>query len=670
MYSFVVPEPFSLPETIKRLMDWQRTGRHPEVLRETASLLERTPENCDLLTLAAVSLRHQGRFDEALRLHDRLAAVRPRFSLMYQERALCHVQRRALPDAIEALQRAVEINPAMPACWQMLEDLYRQTGNPAKAAAARSQIAALTAMPGPVIVATGLFSDGLLIPAEQMIRSFLNQQGEHPEGLRLLAKIAVARNAMEDAERYFAGALRLAPHHQAARRDYAEMLIQNYKFGEAREQADRLLALDPYNPDFVSLAAAASMGVGEEHRALALYRALIVDKPETPEVHLWSGHGLMMISQTDAAISAYRRAALLRPDYGDAYWSLANLKRYRFTDEELARMRVWGAAPATASADRYHLCFALGKGLEDRREYAESWRYYQWGNALVRAKLRYRPDQIESSNRKQIELCTPAFFEQRKGWGDHARDPIFILGLPRSGSTLVEQILASHSQVEGTQELTTIDHIAFDLQGRRDPLDDARYPAQLGEMKAEQFRALGQAFLRETKVHRARGKPFFIDKMPNNFRHIGLIHLMLPNAKIIDVRREPLSCCFSNYKQLFAQGQEFSYGLEDIARYYRSYLDLMRHWDEVLPGRVLRVQYEDVVEDLEGSVARILDHCGLPYEEACIEYHKTERSIRTPSSEQVRQPIFRDGLDQWRNFEPWLEPLKRALGDALLRYRL
>ena len=331
-------------------------------------------------------------------------------------------------------------------------------------------------------------------------------------------------------------------------------------------------------------------------------------------------------------------------------------------------MRAEEAAPTTGLIDRYHLNFALGKALEDLGETAESWRYYEQGNALKRSESRYRPEVFETNTRQQIEVCTAAFFARRAGWGDPRPDPIFILGLPRSGSTLLEQILASHSQVEGTQELADIQRIVLELQGREANLDDPRYPKVLAQMAEADFRRLGETYLADTQVYRS-GKPRFIDKMPNNFRHIGLICLMLPGARIIDARRDPMSCCFSNLKQLFAQGQEFSYSVDDIARYYRTYLELMAHWDAVLPGRILRVQHEDVVADLEGSVRRLLDHCGLPFAPACLAFHKTRRSVRTPSSEQVRQPIFRDGLDQWKQYEAWLGPLKLALGDALERYR-
>ena len=339
-------------------------------------------------------------------------------------------------------------------------------------------------------------------------------------------------------------------------------------------------------------------------------------------------------------------------------------------------MRAEEAAPAAHPVDRYHLCFALGKAFEDQNEYAESWHFYERGNALKRNQIRYRPEIVEENTHKQIEVCTAQFFSERTGSGVADPDPIFIVGLPRSGSTLIEQILASHSEVEGTQELPEIQRIVQDLGGQESSSGDPNsgsdlersYPGVLTALAPEDFRVLGERYIRDTRIYRGT-KPFFVDKMPNNFHHIGLIHLILPNAKIIDVRREPMACCFSNLKQLFAGGQEFSYGIEEVARYYKTYLELMRHWDAVLPGRVLLVSYEDVVENLEVNVRRILEFCGLQFEPACVEFHKTVRTIRTPSAEQVRRPIFRDGLNQWRNYDPWLGPLKNALGDDLIRYR-
>jgi hypothetical protein len=337
------------------------------------------------------------------------------------------------------------------------------------------------------------------------------------------------------------------------------------------------------------------------------------------------------------------------------------MKTYRFTEFELQRMRQYEAQPYLQQTDRYHLCFALGKALEDRGEHAESFTYYARGNALKKEGSLYSPAAQERAVRRQAEICTPEFFEARRGWGCPDDSPIFVLGLPRSGSTLIEQILASHSQVEGTMELANIPRIVG-LLGSGEKFGDIHYPGVLRDLSAERCREFGEQYIRDTRVYRAGGKPHFIDKMPNNFRNIALIQLILPNARIIDARRDAMDCCFSNFKQLYANGHPFAYDLEDIGRYYRSYADLMDHWDRVLPGRILRVQHEDVLADLEGSVRRILDHCGLPFEEACVQFHRTERRVHTASAEQVRRPINRDGVDQWRPYEPWLAPLKDALG--------
>jgi tetratricopeptide (TPR) repeat protein len=652
---------------VARLRNLQRDGRHEEALRGAQAQLAELPQNRDLLLIAAISLRYLLRIPAALAMLADLERLQPRFSRLHEERGLCFVALKDAPPAIDALLRAVNINPALPVSWRMLEGLYRLTKDPENAATAAAHVATLKNLPPEVVTATSLFSDGDLVPAEQIIRAFLLRRGDHPEAMRLLARIGIARDVLDDAELLLEGVLSLAPEYQAARYDYAQTLVKRQKYVQARQQIGQLLALQPGNHDYRALAATAAVGLGEHETAIETYRALLADAPGSPDVNLWIAHALKTVGRVPEAIDAYRAAAAARPDFGDAYWSLANLKLYRFSDAEMACMRAEEASAAVCLIDRYHLCFALGKALEDRGEIPESWAYYERGNALKRSESRYRPDILETNTRKQIEVCTSAFFARRVGWGDPRADPIFILGLPRSGSTLLEQILASHSQVEGTQELSDIQRIVLELQGRDPDLDDPRYPAVLADMAAEDFRRLGERYLAQTQVYRS-GKPVFIDKMPNNFRHIGLIHLMLPNARIIDARREPMACCFSNLKQLFAQGQEFTYSVEDIARYYHTYLDLMRHWDAALPGRVLRVRHEDVVDDLEGSVRRMLEHCGLPFESACVEFHKTERSVRTPSSEQVRQPIFRDGLDQWKKYQPWLGPLETALGDALDRY--
>lgn len=662
------PLPPPLELQIRNIRQLHRDGRYAPALQAARMLTAEAPDHRDALYLMARSQRYLGQIDAALQTLAQLERQHPRFSRLHEERGLCYVALRDAPRAIDALLRAVNINPALPSSWHLLEGLYRMTGDDANAATAASHVATLKRLAPDVVRATSHFSDGELDPAEQIVRAYLLKAGNDIEAMRLLARIGLARDVLDDAQVLLEAVLQAAPNYRAARYDYACVLFERHLYRRACEEIEKLLATDPDHPDYRTLYASASVGLGEHERAIALYRKLLEAAPDAADLHLSLAHSLKTQGRQADAIAAYRAAISARPGFGDAYWSLANLKTYRFADEEIARMRAEEAAPATPLADRHQLCFALGKAYEDRGDYAESWRHYERGNALKRSESRYRPEIIETNTRRQIEVCTREFLAARSNAGDPSPDPIFIVGLPRAGSTLLEQILASHPLVEGTQELADIPRIVLDLQGRDPDLDNPRYPGVLADLQPEDFRRLGEKYLRDTRIYRS-GKPFFIDKMPNNFRHLGLIHLMLPNAKIIDARREPMACCFSNFKQLFATGQEFTYSIEDIARYYRSYLDLMAHWDEALPGRVLRVHHEDVVDNLEGSVRRILGFCGLPFEPGCLEFHKTARSVRTASSEQVRRPIFRDGIDQWTNYASYLAPLRDLLGDALTRYR-
>ena len=653
---------------VRRIRELVQERRFAEALGATGALLVTVPENRDVLYLRALSQRMLGDIPAALATLAGLEQLHPRFSRLYQERGQCYVALKQAPQAIDAFLHAVHINPALPVSWSMLEGLFRMTRQAENAAEAAAHVATLKKLPPDVVTATALFSDGELAEAESLIRAFLLKHGHHIEAMRLLARIGIERDVLDDAQLLLEAVLDLEPDYHAARFDYAQVLTKRHLHQRAHEQAEKLLAADGSNRNYRTLHALTCVGLGLHERAIELYRELLTGATQPADLHLSIAHSLKTLGRREEAIAEYRAAAAARAGYGDVYWSLANLKTYRFEDSELQQMIAAESAAATSAVDRYHLCFALGKALEDRHQYEKSFEYYARGNALKRAESHYRPEVLELNTRLQIEVCTPALFARNKDSGVHAADPIFVVGLPRSGSTLIEQILASHSGVEGTQELADVPRIVVDLKGRDSDLDNPRYPAVLAGMTAEDFRRLGEKYLTDTRIYRT-GKARFIDKMPNNFRHIGLIHLMLPNAKIIDARREPMACCFGNLKQLFAQGQEFSYSGEDIARYYRTYLELMRHWDTALPGRVLRVQHEDVVDDLEGTVRRLLDYCELEFEPACIEFHKTERSVRTASSEQVRQPIYREGLDQWRHYEPWLQPLRESLGDALTRYR-
>jgi tetratricopeptide (TPR) repeat protein len=672
----VTSEPVAAPAgvelEVQRIRGLVQAHRFAEAVTAAASLRALYPENRDVLYLLALAQRHGGWITDALDTLADMERHHPRASRLYQERGHCYVVLKDAPRAIEAYEKAVEINPALPATWGMLEGLYKMVGDEGQRQAAAANAQKLKSVPPDVITATGLFCEGELTAAEKLIRAFLLRQGDHVEAMRLLARIGVAREVLDDAEVLLAAALKMAPDYIELRRDYACVLLDRHKHAETIAQLDDLLKIDPKNIDYRTLRATATVGLGDHEGGLRRFADVLADaNPNSPlaaDLHLSIAHSLKTLGRRAESIEEYRKAIEVRPKFGDAYWSLANLKTYQFSAQEITQLEAAEADPSTALIDRYHLCFALGKAYEDRKDFGVSYRYYERGNALKRAESRYRAELLEQNTANQKRVCTREFFQERTGYGAASREPIFILGMPRAGSTLLEQILASHSQVEGTQELSNVPRAVLDLQGYNPDLDNPRYPGCLATMPAEELRALGEKYLADTQIYRT-GNPHFIDKMPNNFRHVGLIHLMLPNAKIIDARREPMACCFGNLKQLYARGQEFVYSIEDIARYYRTYLELMDHWDAALPGRVLRVYHEDVVDDLEGSVRRILDYCELPFEPACLEFHRTERSIRTASSEQVRRPIYREGLDQWKNYEPWLGPLKEALGDALVRYR-
>ncbi len=666
--------PNRIETEVRRIREVLQRNEYDAALAAATALREEVPENRDVLYMIAVALRYLNRIPEALTTLAELERLHPEYPRLYQERGHCHVALRAPGPALEAFLRAVTLNPSLPASWRALQALYKMSGQTAFAEDAAAHLANLQALPPEIVTAFSMFADGEIHDAESVVRQYLLTHGDHIEGMRLLAQIGMRMDVLDDAEFLLENILRMAPAYDAARYDYTLVLLQRHKHGRAREELATLLRGDPANRAYRTTLATIDAGVGRYESAIPLYREILRESPRDPDLHLSLAHALKTVGRTPEAIESYQAAIGINPNFGEAYWSLANLKTYRFSDVDVANMRRGEATPKIPLKDRYHLCFALGKALEDEGHYAESFIYYERGNALKKPECRYRPEITDRNTRLQKALCTREFFDARRGFGYAATapadqagghpTPIFIVGLPRSGSTLIEQILASHSRVEGTMELADIPRLVQELQGRESTVAEPLYPQVLANYGADDFARMGEQYLRDTQIYRG-GKPgaaFFIDKMPNNFRHLGLVHLMLPNAKIIDARREPMACCFGNFKQLFASGQQFTYSFEDIARYYRKYEELMSHWDAVLPGRVLRVQHEDVVADLDASVRRILDFCGLDLEPGCVDFHRTRRTVHTASSEQVRRPINRDGLDQWRHYEPWLGPLKEALG--------
>jgi tetratricopeptide (TPR) repeat protein len=475
----------------------------------------------------------------------------------------------------------------------------------------------------------------------------------------MFAELAGRLGRYKDAENLLRRALELAPGFVAARANLALVLYRLNRAEEALAELDRVIAEEPENPSHANLQAAARGRLGDFDQALELYEKVLRQATDQPRIWMSYGHMLKTVGRQDDGIAAYRRAIALLPELGEAWWSLANLKTVRFGDEDIAAMRAGLDRPELAAEDRYHLDFALAKALEDRGDAPAAFAHYAAGNALRRRALRYSADETEAFVDRVIALATPEFFAARKGQGCDASDPIFVLGMPRAGSTLVEQILSSHSQVEGTSELSDIPALARREDG---------YPEAMADFAPGHLWKLGEEYLRRTRVQRKTERPLFIDKLPNNWAHVAFIRLILPNAKIIDARRHPLSCCFSNFKQHFARGQAFSYSLEDMGRYYRDYVRLMAHIDAVQPGAVHRVIYERMVEDTEAEVRALLGYCGLAFEPACLEFHRTERAVRTASSEQVRQPIFRDGMTAWEPFSQFLDPLRGALGPVLDSY--
>jgi len=512
----------------------------------------------------------------------------------------------------------------------------------------------------PRLIAAALaLNDNDLPRAEPLLRQHLKDDPFDVAAMRMFAELAGRIGRYRDSENLLRRALELSPGFTAARANLALVLYRQNRPAEAIDELDRVIAEDPDNPGHANLHAAALGRTGDFDEALTIYASVLERVPNQPRVWMSYGHMLKTVGRQSESIDAYRRAIAISPALGEAWWSLANLKTVRFDDADLSAMAACLADSAIAEEDRFHLDFALGKALEDRGDADRAFAHYAAGNALRRQSLRYDADETEAFVDRLIALATPEFFAARAGQGHDAPDPIFVLGMPRAGSTLVEQILSSHSAIEGTTELPDIPALA-----RR----DANYPEGLPGLRPEQLARLGEEYLKRTRIQRKTGRPFFIDKLPNNWAHVVFIALCLPNAKIIDARRHPLGCCFSNFKQHFARGQAFSYSLSDMGRYYRDYVRLLDHIDRVLPGRVHRVIYENMVEDTESEVRRLLDHCGLDFEPACLSFHETARPVRTASSEQVRQPIFREGTQAWQKFADHLGPLREALGPVLEAY--
>jgi predicted Zn-dependent protease len=638
---------------------------------QASEILKAVPGHPHARLILGAARRIAGQTQLALEILEPLAREQPHSAPVHLELGIACGEAGRGREAVAALRRAVQLQPRSADGWRLLADYLDTQGDAQGADQARAHyIKAATQDPRLMEAAAALVENNLPV-ADARLRAHLRAHPTDVAALRMLAEVAARLRLYKDAQDLLERCLELAPSFDAARHNYAVVLNRQAKPAAALSQIERLLDKEPRNPGYLNLQAAILANLGDYADSIQVYETVLREHPRQPKIWMSYGHALRTPGRLEESVAAYRRAIGMEPTLGEAYWSLANLKTFRFSDAEMLAIRSALERTDLTNEDRLHFEFALGKAFEDEKSYAQSFSHYAQGNAIRRRLYPYSADE----NARYVNRCkdqyTSEFFAARGGTGADCADPIFIVGLPRAGSTLLEQILASHSQVEGTVELPDIPQLVRELAGREvreGELQEAPFFNAVAALDAAQLRRLGERYLESTRVHRKTTAPFFVDKMPNNFLYAGFIHLILPNAKIIDARRHPLGCCFSGFKQQFARGQNFSYDLADIGRYYRDYVELMAHVDAVLPGRVHRVFYESLIENTETGVHRLLDYCGLPFEEQCLRFYETDRAVRTPSSEQVRQPIFKDAMEHWRHYEEWLGPLKQALGSVLECY--
>ena len=564
------------------------------------------------------------------------------------------------PNALEAYRAALALNVSLIDCWHKYVDCLSRTGRHDLAADARRMAAEIEALPTQVLSAHDDLAAGNIDRAESTIRAFLQQHGIHVEGMRVMALVAAKREVLEVAEELLAQALRRAPEHVAARGEYVSVLIRLQRYADALPHAEQVLRAHPERRDYRLLYAETLAGLNRYGEVIDIHQSLLAGASDPAFHYLAVGHAHRGLGLVDLARADYAQAIAARPAYGEAWWSLANLKVHRFTPEQQRALRQALDAPRLEETDRIGLHFAYAKSLEDERRFDESLEHYTQGNALKARLAPYLPDVIDRMVAESKELLTAEFFTKRAGWGHPDSAPIFIVGLPRSGSTLVEQVLASHPAIDGTMELPQINHLIQAVCSAAGPGQGLRpYPSALAALDGNAIATLGRLYLEKTRQFRT-GRPHFTDKLGENFLHLGFIRLILPHARIIDVRRDPMACCFSNYKQLFPAGN-FSYDFKSLAHFYTRYISMTQHWDSVLPGGVYRLHYEQLVRNFEPEVRRLLAYLELPFDGRCLTFHNSAHRAHTASSEQVRRPVNTDGVDQWRHFQQGLEPLRRHL---------
>jgi tetratricopeptide (TPR) repeat protein len=606
----------------------------------------------------SVNHRYLEKYQEALSLLTNVLKIDSAYGRAYQEYGHNYIKLDNADMALKSYVAAVKYNPSLQASW--LGILTLDNADEDLKTLANTKIIYLKNLPPELKSVLSFIHEGKLKKADNLCRFYLQNSPHHIDGMKLLATICTKLHVYDDAEFLLESCLEFEPNNLNSLIQYVDILIKRQKYGSALENAKKMYKQYPDAIDAQLTYAVTLQQTDNQDEALELYKKLIDKHPASYNVYLSIGHLYKNFGSIDKSIKSYKQSYKINNQCGEAYWSLANLKTYKFDDKEIRNLEDMVLNEYINNEEKIPMHFALGKAFEDEGDYKKSFNHYELGNNLKIPFTKFTSNDFKNECLNQMDVCTSDLFETKKDWGHLSDEPIFILGLPRVGSTLIEQILASHSKVDATHELPNILATSHKLNLRKAQNKESRYPDILLSLSAPQLKMIGENYIKDSEVFRKDGI-YFIDKMPNNFRHIGLIKLILPNAKIIDIRRNSMSACFSCYKQLFAEGQEFTYSLERLGNYYNNYVDLMNHWNKVLPNQILSVNYEDLINNFEDTVKIILDYCKLPFEDACIEFYKSKRSVKTPSAQQVRQPIYTSGLDYWKNYDPYLDELKKHL---------
>lgn len=626
--------------------------------------LETNPGSVEHLRLLGHALTKQARYAEAEKTLRLAISLKPDFPHLHEDLGSVFALQQRFEEAVPCFEEAIRLEPQLPLAHKKLGEALAALGRGREADAAFEEFFERDSDKGKVALALDHLRADRKDAAIELLRSALRENPDNVDAMHCLAQVYWReKKQLSDAEALLRRATTVAPGHTTVWMMLGALLIESNRQSEAIDCYRAVTQLEPGDAAAWAGLAGALAHEGAVKESAAAYERSLALQPDMPGVQMGFGHVLKTLGDQEAALRAYRTSISLKPDSGEVYWSMANLKVFRFEEAEVAAMEKQVERSDLSESADVHFRFALGKAYEDKGEFDIAWHYYDTGNQRQRKRVFHDPVAFEARHQEIVEVFSAEFLEKNAGHGDKSTAPIFIVGLPRSGSTLVEQILASHSQVEGTAELATLGKVATSIGRYR--RDRKQYPETVRDLRSKDFRAYGRQYIEETRNYRVTTKPFFTDKLPNNFSHVGLLHLILPNAKIINARRHPFDSCLGGYKQLFGKGQDFTYDMLELAEYYRQYHEIMRHWHRTLPGKVLDVHYEETVTDLDSQVRRILDYCGLPFEEACVRFHETRRAVRTASSEQVRQPLYTSALGAWRRYEKHLDLWREELADIL-----